>query len=344
MTFRKSSGVRGFTLLELMISMSVFLVLSGAVLSSMIQLQQSRRKTEIRSDLEDRVRAAAEMVIHDVSQAGRMPSLNVVLFTASQSSTTLSGSAGVTGLYLGESVWIDPAGSPEYVVICSIASNSIVVNDPAVTNSSCSSPALQTASRAGTFPVLPAGVLAEGVLPPTPYRTGLQSSSSQLFLLGAIESDALELVLYQCSTGAPYGALTRTVWTVTQGVTSTTPSVQTSTLLDQVVCSFSYPATAANACTPGLKDVNNVLEYLLCPVATGTTTTAVSRTVVPFVNFNVTAYSDTNEPGTNSTYQLNKSYMNIQPRNLNAVANLPAAQRQDSPQAGSTILGATSLP
>jgi len=64
----------GFTLLEMMISLALFLVLCGAILGGMATMQKNHRGTEIRSSMNQQLRASIEMMQQEISQAGLAPS------------------------------------------------------------------------------------------------------------------------------------------------------------------------------------------------------------------------------------------------------------------------------
>ena len=64
----------GFSLLELVVSLAVFLVISGAVIGSLNYFQNNYRGSEIRVALEQKVRAALELMAQEISQAGLQPS------------------------------------------------------------------------------------------------------------------------------------------------------------------------------------------------------------------------------------------------------------------------------
>ncbi len=340
---------KGFSIIELMISVGLFMVLSAAIMSSMMKTQQTRRTNEIRSNLQDRVRAASEMIIHDVGQAGKTVAPDTLLFTSASfasasSSTTYTNGSGSTAcgssagstfqvatittnnsaanLYLGESVLIDSgAATQEQGWIC----GSINLGSTSTLSVMRSASAANYA-HAGATPFYPVGIFAEGIL--SQNRTGIASTSSQLLLMGDIdESGTPVLVRYKCSatSGNTGGTLTRTVWSFTAAANTTG---NTATLLDNVICYFDYSDDAGSP----------YINYL----PAGPSDHLNNYYIVQAVNLYITANSDSNDPVTGQPFTVTKSYENIQPRNMiNAIAQ-DKVYRQWTPQTG--IFASTTLP
>src|ERR1017187_10103022 len=70
MSKRTNTNSRGFTLLELMIGMAIFLIISGAVLVGMAKLQQNYRTAEMYTTMQQRLRATMELMAQEIGQAG----------------------------------------------------------------------------------------------------------------------------------------------------------------------------------------------------------------------------------------------------------------------------------
>ncbi len=333
----------GFSIIELMISVALFLILSAAIMSSMMKTQQTRRTNEIRANLEDRVRAASEMIIHDVGQAGKNLAPDGTVFTATTFSnatstatytdpsastytggggtacgstgssyplaTVTASSAQIANLYLGASVmlWDATSQTQDQGWICGA---SWPPSGPPYTFSVMRSSAPPTPNVTHTAPVYgySAGVFAEGILSQRRASimggSALQSSASQLYLMGDIdENGSLILVRYQCPSSGS-GSLTRTTW----NFNATSSTGNTVTLLDNVVCSFLYSDDPSIA---------NVV-----PILAGPSDHDIYYYVVTAVNLYITATSDSNDPVTGQPFSVTKSYENIQPRNLiNATLN-----------------------
>ena len=64
----------GFTLLEMLVSLSLLLILSGTILGGMGNMQKNYRGNEIRGVLHGQMRATLEMMEQEIGQAGLPPS------------------------------------------------------------------------------------------------------------------------------------------------------------------------------------------------------------------------------------------------------------------------------
>jgi prepilin-type N-terminal cleavage/methylation domain-containing protein len=88
----------GFSLPELLISVTVLLIISSAVTSALLQMTSSQRTIWNRTQLHAGVRSATELLQQEVGQAGRL---------ALPGAGTLAGAVAVGGQTVG--VWIDGA-------------------------------------------------------------------------------------------------------------------------------------------------------------------------------------------------------------------------------------------
>jgi len=315
----------GFSLLELLISAAVFLVISGAVIGSMGYLQKNYRGTEIRVALEQKMRAAMELMVQEVSQAGLQPSgtdasglTSAPLATVASSSCSgtpvkcITGSASaqwvnvnsVTGIYNGEYLRVDAGPGPN----CSASPCEVV----SVTNTSASPARIQgifqythyaqtIGSTVYPTPIYAMGQYPQGIVPPgmaSPPPSG-GSSSSQLEIFGDLtgSGNSLNAVIYACPSSFP-GSFTRTLYDATTG-----SQISSVTLIDNVTaCTFTYPAT---------------------PFPT-VTVAGSSVSVVTCVGISITAQSSVNDPQTGQPITLTKSFLNIQPRNVVSASNWAA--------------------
>ena len=60
----------GFSLLEMMVSIALIMVISGGIFSAISSSQQSYARTELKSDMYEDVRGAAELMAQEIGQAG----------------------------------------------------------------------------------------------------------------------------------------------------------------------------------------------------------------------------------------------------------------------------------
>ena len=275
----------GFTLLEMLVSLALFLIISGVVLGGMTSLQKSYRGLEVRTAMEQRLRAALELMAQEINQAG-LPAENVdlnglVTAPLATSSSNISPGSSVTlnvsstsGMYPNQQLWLDVGTAQEPVTISSIGTGTVTVASVQNTHN----------GSATAFPIFAMGVYANGVLP--------NSTSTKFEFFGDItaQGNPMVLVTYACPTTTP-GALTRTVYPLT--TTSQQYSSQAPLLDNVTACSFT---TTNNTVTlPGF-----------------------ANPAVTTVSISVTIQSQTKDPQSNGYITITKSFLNIQPRSLNA--------------------------
>lgn len=321
----------GFTLIELLISLSVFLIISGAVLGGMASMQKNYRGLEIRSALQQRMRAALELMTQEINQAG-LPTTSVDQnalvngpltvsssnIAAGASSATLTV-ASTTGIYQNQQLWLDVGTAQEAVQVDSMSGSTLTV-------SPYKNGVLTNAHNGGTtaFPIFTMGVYGNGILPTNdsgmtnyPPAAG-QSSTYQLELFGDLNASGsgMLFVRYLCPAPGTTGPLKRTVWNVWDST-----KLQDTDLLDNVTfCEFSYP----NPVSPGVLGPGS--DFALPLITT--------------VSINITAQSATKDPQTGAYITATKSFLNLQPRSINAavrraiVADHDASSLQVNPAAG----------
>jgi prepilin-type N-terminal cleavage/methylation domain-containing protein len=64
---------KGFSLLELMVSMVVMMVVAGGVFGALNYYQKTYQRTEISADMHDNLRSAIDLMTQEVGQAGSSP-------------------------------------------------------------------------------------------------------------------------------------------------------------------------------------------------------------------------------------------------------------------------------
>ena len=226
---------RGFTILELVIAMALFLILSGSVLGGMARLQANYRTAEIRTTMQQRLRATLELLSQEIGQAGLQASTidannidgtTTAPYTITQPITVSAPSVtmnNVGGIYVGQWLQLPGASQPDAIQVTAINSSS---NPPTISAN------FALAHTAATTPAYPMGVFPHGILSD-------QSSASKLAVFGEFNGpgNGLYAVEYVCPTTYP-GSLVRrelalpsTTWT-------------SSNLVDNVTnCSFSWTAS-----------------------------------------------------------------------------------------------------
>ena len=119
---------RGFSLLEMMVSMVVLLGITGVVMSGMLQSSQTETTVENRTEMHAGVRSATELLQQEIGQAGRvsLPQLSTpIQLTAavavgpSQSATVTTGAGA--GIFQNEYLVVDAGSNQETVQVASIS-------------------------------------------------------------------------------------------------------------------------------------------------------------------------------------------------------------------------------
>jgi prepilin-type N-terminal cleavage/methylation domain-containing protein len=300
----------GFTLMELLVSLAVFLVISAAVLGSMMDAQRRHRSEELHASLQDKMRAAMEMMVQEIGQAGLPASGVDVNGLAEPIANIVHPSAAlnpgadqvltvdsVSGLYPNEFVYVDNGSSQEFQQITAISTSgtapqiTLDLNQKHSANNSAGSCCAATPLYAlGTIPggILPLTDPVDSA-PPTPG----QSSQYQLELWGDLAGNGKSLIFvkYACPTAYP-GNFTRQQWDVQTGTPQTAAPV---VLLDNVIdCKFTYPD----------------------PSTLHTTSVGGGTQMVTSVGISLTIQSQTKDPVTGNYVTLKKSLLTIQPRNI----------------------------
>ena len=193
----------GFSLLEMLVSLTVMLVIAGAALSALSYSQRVYTTQQFQADMHAGLRGAFELMTQEIGRAG---ALN---FTPQTLTPTITGGtsaqnvpiSSVANLFVGEQLTVDTGSSLEIVQVTAIGPNQIT----GVFKQSHSAGATVTAQ----------GVFPQGVLS--------SSTATSLQLVGDINADgSLNYVQYDCDTSA--GTLSRSITTVAPGVTSRNPS------------------------------------------------------------------------------------------------------------------------
>jgi prepilin-type N-terminal cleavage/methylation domain-containing protein len=329
--FRRSSQ-SGFTLLELMVSVTLLVILSGAILGGLGNVQKSYRGDEIRAALNQQVRATMEIVSQEVGQAGLPPSgiSGNTVYSATGAAgalTTLSAAvaaAAATGtvasaalLQNGMLVVVDTGANAELLQITNVSGTTITV--ATVDNTA----GFQKAHASGVS-LYPQGVYPNGISfisPPTVAGTSSFSYQSLIMFGDITGTGMLSVIQYRCpianaaltpgstvaqsanlatymdSNSVQWGPLTRTEYDYNGSAWTTS----TANMLDLVrVATTTYP-TAADGC----RFDNNVFTP---PTVAWYMTTSVNVTII--------AESIRPDPTTGNPEVVSKSFMNIQPRNI----------------------------
>lgn len=196
----------GFSLIELLVAVAIFMIVSGTALEGVFRLTKTSRTVSNRSEMHAAVRNATELLQQEVGQAGRVALPTRVQFTAgsaagSQTVTlkavsaaggTLSGVDPTKSIFIGERLTVDAGPNEETVTVTGV--------NP--TNSQIT--ATFALAHAANAEVNANGGFAYGVIPRltsagATFPNG--STSSVLKIVGDINSDGnLEYIEYSCDT------------------------------------------------------------------------------------------------------------------------------------------------
>ena len=179
---------RGFTLIEMMITILVLMLVCGTVLKGVLDLTRVSNMVMNRTDMHSGVRNATELLTQEVGQAGRVAvPVPVTVATATVPSATTVTVSSTTGMFVGERLVIDTGGNEETTSITALNGNQITT--PAMIH-----------GHVVDAPVTPLGGFSAGVVPPS-VANG--STGSVLKIFGDINSDGnMVYVEYRCDTAS----------------------------------------------------------------------------------------------------------------------------------------------
>jgi prepilin-type N-terminal cleavage/methylation domain-containing protein len=283
----------GFSLLELLASISILVVIAAGVFSALSYYLGAYQRTQLTADMHDTTRSAIDLMTQEIGQAG-------LLSSSSSQLTTLSAAvaagvaaqsvalASTANLFVGEKLMVDIGSNQEVVPITAISSNNI-------------------SGIFGKSHISGASVNAAGVFPQGVLST---STANQLQLVGDINGDGtLVYVEYNCNNQSPGpGTLTRSITLI-----SSASKNASSVLVDNVM-----PNPGGTACFQFPSPL---------PTATIAGTT---YTFVPQVGVTLTVQSSSRDPVTGSYLTITKQALDLVPRNVQmglALGNAGIANR-----------------
>jgi prepilin-type N-terminal cleavage/methylation domain-containing protein len=295
------STCRGFTLLELIVSMAVLALIMGGFIAALSTAEQSYARTELGSDMYENVRSVAELLAQEIGQAG-LVSLPTTTLSAAVTASAVAQAVNVsqaTSMYVGEQLLVDAGGaSEELVTLTGVTSTTM-------------SGVFQSAHASGA-PVTVLGAYPSGIVPvgATDGSTSVnEPGKSILNMYGDINGDgSLVYIRYTCDTTATPGTLTRSVTVITPGV-NTINTAQT--LLSTLIPNPS-PTGAPNNGSNGTP----CFQFTSYPVGTPT------NTYVTSVGLTISVRSLTPDPQTQAYLTMTKSFLDLSPRNVLAAFEL----------------------
>jgi len=252
--------------------------ISGGIFSALSSSQQSYARTELKSDMYENVRGAAELMAQEIGQAG-LVSLPASTLSAVVSANAIAQTVNVSStasMFVNEQVLVDASTNNEELVTLTAVTPSTITG-------------IFGKPHAAGVPINVLGVFPNGVVAPA---TTDGSTANVLNIFGDINADgSLVYVRYTCTPGtaAAPGTLTRSVTTIIPGVNALSAS---QTLLTTVV-----GGTGA-VC----------FQY--------TTTAAAGFTFVTNIGFTLSVQATRPDPQTGVYPQMTKSFLNLAPRNV----------------------------
>lgn len=207
---------KGFSLAELLISMSIMLVIAGAATTALMKMTGVQATLWNRTQMHSGIRGATEVLQQEVGQAGRIAIPNTVTINAAVAASGTAqtvalactgscetGTTATSGLFLGQKLVIDAGCFNMAVTPCESREETITLTaEPTTTQIT----AIFTSPHAVGAPVQVRGVFATGVIPPaaSPSSYSNGSAGSVLKLFGDINGDGkMVYIEYTCDIPAP---------------------------------------------------------------------------------------------------------------------------------------------
>jgi prepilin-type N-terminal cleavage/methylation domain-containing protein len=192
----RPAGDAGFSMVELMVSMTVLLVVSGIVVNGTMDMQFLGRKMTNRSDMHAGVRNATALLQQEVGQAGRVSLPGPVTLEEATGVGTFNVRVSSTaGMFVGERLLIDSGVNEETVTVTALDTDANIITAE-----------FATAHDAGVRVDVTGGFSA-GIIP-TNMPNG--STDSVLKIVGDVNGDGrMVYVEYQCDLAS--GRLYRNV-------------------------------------------------------------------------------------------------------------------------------------
>jgi prepilin-type N-terminal cleavage/methylation domain-containing protein len=287
----------GFTLLETMVAMVVFLAIASIVMSGMIQLLRTQGTIANRTEMHTSVRSATELMQQEIGQAGRIslpntgPTGNGVTMTG----PLVGGVGGVcvaqspavsstNGMFVGMQLDVDTGVNFEVVSLTAVGGGTITA-------------CFQNAHPGAAIPLLVSGSFGTGIIPPAAAPANYPNGSDGLTLklYGDINRDGNILyVEYKCAPGtaAAPGFLYR----------NEMPA---------------FTTLVKPAASPSMYLLTNVLQNPNnAPCFTYQIQQANGQSFVTDVAVTLTVQTPLKDPTTNQYQDETKALLNISPRNV----------------------------
>jgi prepilin-type N-terminal cleavage/methylation domain-containing protein len=274
----KANSEKGFSLLEMLISVVILLITSGAAFYALAYYQRSYGSSQLRADMHMGVRAALELMAQEVNQAGLLPfgpprQLSAAV-SPSPTAQPVQVVTSVNSIFVNEMLTIDTGSNQEDVKVTAVNTGTSQIT------------AVFTKAHPANAPVNAFGLFPQGIRSTSPNP----SSSTLLKIFGDINGDnTITYVEYDCSGST----LTRSEWQIPSS--GARVLVRTGTLVKDVIANPGSPPTAC-------------FQY--------TTASAGGFTFVTGVTVTLSVQTADKDPFTKQRVSMTQSSLNLSPRNL----------------------------
>lgn len=208
---RTKTSESGFSLIEVLVAMTIMLLISGAAVSALLRMTSAQATIWNRTQMHSGIRGATEVLQQEVGQAGRVALPAPVTLTNASTATGAGGTVTLqvsssAGMFVGMRLTIDTgtasddtSPAQETVAVTAVPSSTSVTVRSLVTSPPNPTAGKVRAHNAGA-PVLALGAFSSGVVPPA-MTNG--STGTVLKLYGDINDDgSMVYIEYTCDLTA----------------------------------------------------------------------------------------------------------------------------------------------
>jgi prepilin-type N-terminal cleavage/methylation domain-containing protein len=303
----KKKRQSGFSLIEMMTSLAIFMAVSAIVMSGMVQMIKTQGTVANRTEMHTSVRSATELLQQEIGQAGRISLPTAVV------PVTMTGP--ITAGTIAQTVPVSSTVNmfPNMLLDVDAGQNFEVVTVTAVSPGNVTA-VFSKAHASGPLSVQVSGAFGSGIVPPaagltcatsgyTPYTgPGTGSDCNTLKLYGDINGDGNIIYVESSCVANPNG---------------NTPGY----LYRNEVANAVVLGTTKAAVNPSMYLLNNVEPN---PNGTGcfsyqVQNASINGTPTPFVTdvaLTITVQTQLLDPQTNQYQKETKALLNITPRNV----------------------------
>jgi prepilin-type N-terminal cleavage/methylation domain-containing protein len=284
----------GFTLIEMLVTLVIFLIVSGIVMSGMIQMMRTQGTVANRTEMHSSVRSATELLQQEIGQAGRI-SLPTGVIPVTLTGPIVGGPvaqtvaiSSIANMFQNMLLDVDAGQNFEVVTVATVTPGFITAifskNHPG--------------DATGKIQVQVSGSFGTGIVPPSFTNGALTGSTgTQLKLYGDINGDGkIVYVDYVCNQGTP-----------------AVPGFLYRNETDNAVVLGTMPIGV----NPSMYLLNNVVQNPNnAPCFTYQVQTVGGVDFVTDVAVTLTVQTQLKDPQTNQFQNETKALLNITPRNV----------------------------